>query len=126
MLAYASLAGVAATWRYGAQLPGLPRAARLCLNALAAATAAQVALGIHHAADVRAGTAGPQRTRAAPWSCSPSCWALLYSIKPAPSTGHIQVCVCGGGCVARSVMCGWACVAAGSCGARQGWWGGLT
>ena len=42
MLAYTSLAGVVGMWRYGSQLPALPRAARLCLHALAAATAGQV------------------------------------------------------------------------------------
>lgn len=42
MLAYTTLAGVATLWSYGRQLPSLPPAAKLCLNALAAATAAQV------------------------------------------------------------------------------------
>ena len=41
-LAYASLAGVVSMWRYGTQLPALPRASRLVLHALAAATACQV------------------------------------------------------------------------------------
>lgn len=44
MLAYATLAGVASMWRYGSQLAALPPAARLCLHALAAATAGQVGL----------------------------------------------------------------------------------
>lgn len=42
MLAYTTLAGVAGLWSYSRQLPALPPAAKLCLNALAVATAAQV------------------------------------------------------------------------------------
>lgn len=89
MLAYTSLAGVMGMWRYGAQMPGLPPAARLCLHALAAATAAQVALGITTLLTYVPVPLGAAHQGGA-MVLFTLMLGLLYSIKPAPSLGTFR------------------------------------
>ncbi len=64
MLAYTTLAGVVSLWSYGRQLPALPPAAKLCLNALAAATAAQVGCLRAGGAQAMVAVAGLRRAEA--------------------------------------------------------------
>ena len=108
-LAYATLAGVAALWRYGTAAtalgPALPRPARLLLHGLLAATGAQVALGITTLL-----TYVPVPLGAAHQSGALLLFTLtlglLYSIKPAPSLSPFRLLVAryGTGATAAAVL----------------------
>lgn len=89
MLAYTTLGGVAATWAYASRLPTLPRAARLCVNALALATAGQVALGITTLLTYVPVPLGAAHQGGA-MVLFTLALGLLYSIKPAPSLGTFR------------------------------------
>lgn len=90
MLAYTSLAGVVGMWRYGTQLSGLPRPARLLLHALAAATAGQVALGITTLLTYVPVPLGAAHQGGA-MVLFTLMLGLLYAIKPAPSLGTFRL-----------------------------------
>ncbi|PSC75229.1 cytochrome c oxidase assembly COX15 [Micractinium conductrix] len=89
-LAYASLAGVVSMWRYGTQLPALPRASRLVLHALAAATACQVALGITTLLTYVPVPLGAAHQGGA-MVLFTLMLGLLYTIKPTPSLGTFRL-----------------------------------
>lgn len=89
MLAYTTLAGVAGLWAYGSRLPALPPAARLCLNALALATAGQVALGITTLLTYVPVPLGAAHQGGA-MVLFTLALGLLYAIKPAPSLGTFR------------------------------------
>ncbi|PRW44507.1 cytochrome c oxidase assembly COX15 [Chlorella sorokiniana] len=92
MLAYTTLAGVATLWSYGRQLPALPPAAKLCLNALAVATAAQVTLGITTLLTYVPVSLGAAHQGGA-MVLFTLMLGLLYSIKPAPSLGTFRLLI---------------------------------
>lgn len=92
MLAYTTLAGVAGLWSYSRQLPALPPAAKLCLNALAVATAAQVTLGITTLLTYVPVSLGAAHQGGA-MVLFTLMLGLLYSIKPAPSLGTFRLLI---------------------------------
>jgi heme A synthase len=82
-LALTTLASVAAFWRYGTKIPGLPAPTRVLMHALLATTCAQVGLGVATLltyVPVSLGTAH----QAGALTLFTIMLGLLYSIKPAP------------------------------------------